>query len=379
MNNLFLITITFLFLSACGNKKMETETAEKVLTETVANATTLTEEQISKAGIRVGKMERKQISTTLKVTGIIDVPPQNLVSISAPMGGYLKSTNLLEGMHIKKGQVVAVVEDKQFIQLQEDYLLANARIGYAQGEYERQKELNQSKANSDKVFQQAQTEYNSLVILTQSYAEKLRFAGIDPSKVSAANISKSINIYSPINGYVSKVNVNIGKYVNPSDVLFEIINPTDIHLALTIFEKDINQLAIGQSLMAYTNTNPIVKHLCKIILLGKNFTENKSTEVHCHFDRYDKNLLPGMYMNAEIELRNQQTNALPSDAIVRFENKNHIFIDKGNKQYEMTEINVGNSENGFTEITTSDDLYNQNIVIKGAYALLMKMKNSEEE
>ena len=379
MNNLFLITITFLFLSACGNKKMETETAEKVLTETVANATTLTEEQISKAGIRVGKMERKQISTTLKVTGIIDVPPQNLVSISAPMGGYLKSTNLLEGMHIKKGQVVAVVEDKQFIQLQEDYLLANARIGYAQGEYERQKELNQSKANSDKVFQQAQTEYNSLVILTQSYAEKLRFAGIDPSKVSAANISKSINIYSPINGYVSKVNVNIGKYVNPSDVLFEIINPTDIHLALTIFEKDINQLAIGQSLMAYTNTNPTVKHLCKIILLGKNFTENKSTEVHCHFDRYDKNLLPGMYMNAEIELRNQQTNALPSDAIVRFENKNHIFIDKGNKQYEMTEINVGNSENGFTEITTSDDLYNQNIVIKGAYALLMKMKNSEEE
>lgn len=167
-------------------------------------------------------------------------------------------------------------------------------------------------------------------------------------------------------------------HVNPSDVLFEIINPADIHLALTIFEKDINKLAIGQSLMAYTNTNPTKKHPCKIILLGRNFAENRSTEVHCHFMDYDKTLLPGMYMNAEIELRSQQANALPSDAIVRFENKNYIFIDKGNKQYEMTEISVGNNENGFTEITSPTDLSTKNIVVKGAYALLMKMENSEE-
>ncbi|MFV8355777.1 efflux RND transporter periplasmic adaptor subunit [Flavobacterium sp. XS1P32] len=374
MKNIFITITAILFYISCGNKKSEEASAE---TETVENVTTLTDAQIKNAGIETGKIEQKEISATLKLNGKIDVPPQNLVSVSVPMGGYLKSTRLLEGMHVTKGQVLCVVEDQQYIQLQEDYLLAKAKIGYAKAEFERQKELNRSKASSDKVYQQAQSEYNSLIVMVQSYGEKLKFTGINPNNVSTKNISKSINIYSPISGYVAKVNVNIGKYVNPSDILFEIVNPSDIHLALTVFEKDINQLAIGQSVISYTNTNPEKKHLGTIILIGKDFSENRSTEMHCHFTNYDKALLPGMYMNAEIELKSQQSNVLPSDAIVNYENKNYIFVAKQNKQFEMKEIRIGTVENEFTEIL-SDDLKDEKIVIKGAYVLLMKMKNVEE-
>lgn len=378
----FLFSLLF-FLSSCGNKKSEEEATDPSNSKqakqnaTIENTTTLTDAQIKNAGIQTGKIEQKEISATLKLNGKIDVPPQNLVSISVPMGGYLKSTKLLEGMHVIKGQVLCVVEDQQYIQLQEDYLLAKAKIGYAKAEFERQKELNQSKASSDKVYQQAQAEYNSLSVMVQSYSEKLKFAGINPNNVSTKNISKSINVYSPISGYISKVNVNTGKYVNPSDVLFEIVDPTDIHLALTVFEKDIDKLAIGQSLLTYTNSNPEKKYPCKIILIGKDFSENRSTEMHCHFNNYDKTLLPGMYMNSEIEVKSQQSNVLPSDAIVSFENKNYVFVAKANKQFEMKEVTVGNTENEFTEIL-SDDLNDVSIVIKGAYALLMKMKNVEE-
>ncbi len=370
-----LITITAFFaLSSCGNKNKGNE---QETTPTIENTTTLTDAQIKNAGIQTGKIEEKEISATLKLNGKIDVPPQNLVSISVPMGGYLKHTALLEGMHINKGQVLCVVEDQQYIQLQEDYLLAKSKIVYAKAEFERQKELNQSKASSDKVYQQAQAEYNSLSVMVQSYGEKLKFAGINPNNVTAKNISKSINIYSPISGYVSKVNVNIGKYVSPSDVLFEIVNPSDIHLALTVFEKDVNKLKIGQSVIAFTNTNPDKKYVCKIILIGKDFSSNRSTEMHCHFTNYDKELLPGMYMNAEIELHSQKSNVLPSDAIVSFESRNYVFLAKGNKQFEMKEVTLGNAENGFTEII-SEDLKDKTVVIKGAYTLLMKMKNVEE-
>jgi cobalt-zinc-cadmium efflux system membrane fusion protein len=374
MRNIIITITVFLFLTSCGNKKSEEEISE---TTAVENVTTLTDAQMKNAGIQIGKVGEKEISSTLKLNGKIDVPPQNLVSISVPMGGYLKYTDLLEGMHVNKGEVLCVVEDQQYIQLQEDYLLAKAKIVYAKAEFERQRELNQSKASSDKVFQQAQAEYNSLLVMVQSYGEKLKFAGINPSKVSTKSISKSINIYSPISGFVSKVNVNIGKYVTPSDILFEIVDPSDIHLALTVFEKDINSLAIGQSLIAYTNTNPDKKYPCKIILIGKDFSENKSVEMHCHFTSYDKNLLPGIYMNAEVELKSQKSPVLQTEAIVNFSNKNYIFIAKENKQFEMTEVTIGATENGFTEIT-SDDFKNAKIVIKGAYALLMKMKNVED-
>ncbi len=383
LNHVLKITFSILFVicilavTGCNTKETKKEEApEQAVPE---NSTILTDAQIKNAGVQIGKIEQRQISSTIKVNGKIDVPPQNLVSISVPMGGYLKTTNLLEGMYVAKGQVLCVVEDKQYIQLQEDYLMVKAKIDYAKSEYERQKELNQTKSSSDKVYQQAQTEYNSLTVLLQSYAEKLRFAGINPSNVSANKISKSINIYSPISGYVSKINVNICKYVNPSDILFEIVNPADIHLALTIFEKDINKLSIGQTLSAYTNTNPDKKYLCKIILIGKDFTENHSTEVHCHFINYDKALLPGMYMNAVIELSGKKSNALLSDAIVKFENKDYIFMENGNKQYEMKEVMIGESENGYTEIISADDIIDKNIVVKGAYSLLMKMKNTDDE
>jgi cobalt-zinc-cadmium efflux system membrane fusion protein len=374
MKNIIITISALLLLQSCGDKKSE-ETAPQPAA--LQGTTTLTDAQIKNAGIELGTIQQKEISETLRLNGKIDVPPQNLVSISVPMGGYLKSTKLLEGMYVTKGQVLCVVEDEKYIQLQEDYLLAKSKIGYAKAEFERQRDLNQSKASSDKVYQQSQAEYNSLVIMVQSYGEKLKFAGINPNSVLPKNISKSINVYSPISGYVAKVNVNTGKYVTPSDVLFEIVNPSDIHLALTVFEKDINKLSIGQSLMAYTNSNPEKKYSCKIILIGKDFSDNRKTEIHCHFSAYDKVLLPGMYMNAVIEIKSQLSNVLPEDAVISYENKNYVFIARPNKQYQMEEISIGTTENGFTQIL-SEDIGSQQIVVKGAYSLLMKMKNVEE-
>ena len=194
------------------------------------------------AGIVTGKTMRKEISSILKLNGIVDVPPQNMVSISVPLGGYLRSTSLLPGMHVRKGDVIAVMEDQQYIQLQQDYLTAKAKIGFLRNEYERQKDLNSSQASSDKVYQQAEADYKTQQVLIAALAEKLKLAGINVEQLNETNISRSVNIYSPINGYVSQVNINVGKYVTPAEVLFELVNPDDIHLALKVFEKDLDKL-----------------------------------------------------------------------------------------------------------------------------------------
>ena len=112
------------------------------------------------------------------------------------------------------------MEDQQYVQLQQDYLTTKSKLFFAEKEYQRQKELNQNQASSDKVFQQAKADYLSLKINLSALEQKLRLIAIDPEKLSEQNISKSITIKAPFDGFVSKVNVNIGKYVNPSDVVF---------------------------------------------------------------------------------------------------------------------------------------------------------------
>jgi cobalt-zinc-cadmium efflux system membrane fusion protein len=304
-----------------------------------------------------------------------------MVSVSMPLGGFLKSTKLLPGMHVKKGEIIANMEDQQYIQLQQEYLMAKSKLAFTEQEFNRQKELNQSKASSDKVFQQTEMDFKNQKIVMSALAEKLRLININPETLNESNLSRSVNVYSSIDGFVSKVDVNIGKYVNPSDVLFELINPDDIHLNLKVFEKDLDKLAIGQKLLAFNNNTPQKKYPCEIILISRDLSADRTGEVHCHFDDYDKSLLPGMYMNAEVEINAVNALTIIEDAIVNFEGKNYVFISKDKNQFEMLEIIKGSSENNYTQINAVD---NKNIskttfVVKGAYSLLMQLKNKSEE
>lgn len=379
MKKLIIIINTFLLFTACNEKPTGEEQQSTITAITQESVATLTDAQYKNAGIEMGKTEMRDVFSVLKLNGKIDVPPQNLVSVSVPLGGYLKSTKLIPGMKIGKGEVIAVIEDPQYIQLQQDYLTAKAEFAYNESEYLRQKELNESKATSDKVYEQAKAAYQTQNVLVKSLEQKLRLIGLNPKAVTANAITKSISVYSPINGFVSAVNVNIGKYVTPSDVLFELVNPNDIHLNLTVFDQDVNKLTIGQKVFAFSNSNPDKKYEGKIILMSKNLSQDNATQVQCRFQQFDSALLPGMFMNAIIELSGGNATVLPDDAIVRFENKHFVFIEKGDKQYEMLEVQIGNAENGFTEIIDAEKLENKNIVVKGAYNLLMVLENSEEE
>lgn len=375
MKNTIIILSLALLFNACSTAPQE-QAEEKTSTPSMVS---LNAKQIANAGISSAMGERRSISSILKVNGKIEVPPQNIVSVSIPLGGYLKSTHLLPGAKIKKGEVIAVIEDPQYIQIQQDYLTSLAKLNYAEKEFARQKELNQSKASSDKVMQQAESDFMSQKISTKSLYEKLKLIGVNPESLNENTISRSVNVYSPIEGFVSKVNVNIGKYVNPSDVIFELINPTDIHLGLTVFEKDVAKLFIGQKLMAYTNNEPEKKHPAEIILISQDLSPERSVMVHCHFNDYDKSLLPGMYMNAELDVVTNNAFVINEEAIVNFENKSYVFIDNGKGNYEMKEVKTGITENKWIEISNSEILNNKPIVVTGAYSLLMSLKNTAEE
>ena len=377
MKNTIRVFLLTLLLYSCsqknpGEKETEPQTDETTLA--------LTEAQYKNAGIQLGTLQLRNISKTLKLNGKIDVPPQNMVSVSTPFGGFLKFTKLLPGMHVKKGEIIANMEDQQYIQLQQEYLTAKSKLKFAESEYNRQKELNQSKASSDKVFQQTEMEYTNQKIAMSALAEKLKLINIQPETLNESNLSRSVNLYSTIDGFVSKVNVNIGKYVNPSDILFELINPDDIHLNLKVFEKDLSKLSIGQKLVAFNNNEPSKKYRCEIILISQDLSADRSADVHCHFEDYDKTLLPGMYMNAEVEMKIANVTSINEDAIVNYGDKDFVFISDTHLHFKMVEVKKGSSENNFTEISSvhGEDFSTPQFVTKGAYSLLMALKNKSE-
>jgi cobalt-zinc-cadmium efflux system membrane fusion protein len=376
--NIIYIFIAGALLMACNDKKATEQ--EKVVEENTVEEIVLTKAQLKNIELDYVAIEQKGIGAIIKANGSIDVPPESMVSISAPMGGYLKYTRLLPGLKVKKGEVLAIVEDQQFVEMGREYLTTKNKVELNKIDFQKQKELYAQKAISEKAYLEAKSGLEILEINLQSLSEKLKLIGIDANKLSVDKISSKVNILSPINGYVSKVNVNVGKYLSPNDILFELINPDDIHLNIQIFQRDIPNLAIGQRVITYTNEHPEVKYKADIILIGRGLNENKAVDVHCHFEKPDHDLIPGMFMNVEIESSIKKTWVVKESSVLQFENANYLVIAKNDSTFELLQVKTGIKEKSDIEIIdASEELKNAKVVGKGAYKILMAMKNKSEE
>lgn len=425
---IFIATLgAILSLAACGDKKTdgEVKTEEHEHHENEAQEVALTSDQYKIAGIETGKVETRALSGTVKVNGVLDVPPQNLVSISAPAPGFLKKSDLLQGTRVRKGEVIAVLRNPEFIAEQQAYLetrqelnAARGQLEYAEAEYKRQEELARENVNAGKTLQAAKAEYTTLKAKiagleakTGGQRARLKLLGIDPDRLSPDNFQSEISIHSPTNGYVTEVNVNAGKYVGNTEVMFKIADTKHLHTELTVFEKDILKLKVGQK-VRFTLANETRERTATIYLFGREISTDRSIRVHCHLDKEDTALLPGMYFKATVETGASPVDALPESALVSSEGKDYIFVEEAvntakpeahehgkgeaahdtekeehdhaggesemhsEHHFRMVEVKRGVVDGGWVELLLPEDfdLANSRVVTKGAFYLLSAFK-----
>ncbi|WP_138485420.1 efflux RND transporter periplasmic adaptor subunit [Dyadobacter bucti] len=394
MKNIIGVLFLLAALSSCGKseeQKAETTQQEPKEEENPAETSTvtLTKAQYETAGVEIGTTTTRNISEVVTANGKIDIPPQNLVSISAPMGGFVRKTELLQGMKVKKGQLLATIENPDFIQIQQDYLETQSKLEYAQLEFNRQTELSKENINAQKILQQAGSEVKTQKARLEGLTERLKTAGINLKTLNSGTIVNSASIYSPISGSVTTVNVNIGKYVNPTDVMFEIVDTDHLHVELSVFEQDIPKIRLGQLVHFNVSNNADKEYRAKVYLINQKINEDRTVRVHCHLTKEEPGLLPENFVKAIVETGANPVTALPEQAIVDFEGKSYVFIQNAavkdsagtEMAFEMTEVVRGASENGYSQVKFQEgfDGKSAKIVLKGAYALLAKLKNAEEE
>ena len=371
---------------ACkGGKKAEAENEEvEVLPDDIVE---LRADQAKLANIGFGAIEIRSLSGTLKVNGTVSVAPQSAATVCMPMGGFVKSTTLMPGNAVLKGQTLALIENQDFIDLQQNYLEAKSKLEFAEADYKRHSELYKQEVYSAQNMQQVTADYRSLKTQVNALAQKLALIGIKASALTDDNISRSVALVSPIAGYIKTVNVNTGKFVAPSDVLFEIVNSDKLFLELTLFDKDADKVAVGQNIRFFIN-NETEQHNAVIYQTAKAINADKTYKVYASVKGVCKNTLPGMYVSAVIEASSNKVTTLPSEAIVTFDDKDYIFVFEKDKQedgkpfteYRMVQVHKGVSDGGFTEVQLPEgfDLKNTKVVVKGAYNLLSAKKNAGE-
>ncbi len=387
IKSIFPAVILMIGLTAC-NTNPESKT-ENTRTEETAGQTSegltsvlLTHQQVKALNIEMDTLGKRDFHSVVEANGQLQVPPQNRASVMAIVGANVNSIRVFLGDKVKKGEALATLSHPGLLQMQTDYLDSWNRMAYLEKEYQRQKKLYEAQIGSGKDFQKVSADYFSLKSNLKSLEAQLRLLQIDPEKIKRGILYEKVAVVSPIDGYVDKINVNIGQYVEPQKTMFKIINNDRIHADLMIFEKDVYKVKKGQQVRFSVASHPDEMLTATIFAVGKSFEQNpKAVHVHASFKNRGNGLIPGMYITGRISTGNDFSFALPESAVVTDGGEKYVFTVQKEKEgirFTPVEVIIGQKEEGWDEIkllypVKSETLFAWN----GAYYILSEMKKDE--
>ncbi len=393
MNNRAVIIIVLFaaagFFASCGgNDRKEPAAPVTAIPEDIhenPDEATLTAEQVKTIGIELGTIEQKQLTASLKTNGVLKVPNQNKAGINSVYSGIIRSLLVQPGNQVSKGQTIASIANPEFIQVQGDYLGINSRIVLAEQEYNRQKELNAGNAGALKNLQAAEAELKSLRTRRSSLQQQIQLMGINPASLSNGRLVSVLSVRSPISGVVSNVHVKMGSYVDLTTVIAEVVDNSQLHLDLFVYEKDLPKLKNKQTIHFTVTNNPGKEYDAEIFSLGSSFeNETKAVSVHARVQGDKTGLIDGMNITANISMDKATLPAIPTEAIVNFQGQDYIFIvdtvdTKSNvTHFRRVPVVRGTSDVGYSEITLLKEIpADAKVVTKGSFFILAKLTNTE--
>lgn len=291
-----------LTLTACQSKAVaENESpTEKTLNTTELNPSTATNEE-NKTDSVDGYTAATARHNSVSFNGVIVTPPQSDATVALTMGGVVRKTSLLPGHYVQKGEVLATLENPEFIDLQQNYLESLAQTEYLKEEYNRQKALSDQKAASLKRYQESKAEYMSMQSRLSAAEARLALLGITGEQLQQNGIQPLLEVKAPLSGYISEININRGKYVQAGEPICEIIDKSAPMLCLTTYEKDLAEIADGDSVVFRVNGMENKNFQATIISIGQQVDPiNRSIKVYARINQNHPQFRPGMYVTAQI-------------------------------------------------------------------------------
>ncbi|REE80303.1 cobalt-zinc-cadmium efflux system membrane fusion protein [Lutibacter oceani] len=381
-----ILLLLIIVLGSCQDKttqQNEEHNEEGGEQEETSNIVALQLKQLEVMNIELGTTKQVNLGSSLKVNGQLELPPQNMASVSAIVGGRVQSIAVIEGNYVKKGQVLAQLNNPEFITMQREYLSAKSNISFLEQDYQRKKALLKDGITSAKSFQQAEAAYNEGKSALNAAKSTLQLMGINISALENGKITTTVPVVSPIKGSVQNIQINIGKFVGPEQEMFEIVDNEYLYLGLKVFEKDVDNAKVGQKIAFTLTTRPDKIYEAEIFALGKAFDmDTRAVKVHAKIIGTHDGLLMGMFVEARITTSSKVVNALPNEAFVSEKGLDYVFVQKNktdNKiEFEKIKVNKGISDLGFSEVLFIEKIpENTIIVLKGAYYLNSEMQKSE--
>ena len=343
----------------------------------------LTKEQIQKIGLKYGTFENRNLQSTLKVNGLLELPPQNKANVSSMAAGKITKINVKPGQYVKKGATLATIQNPDFITWQQEYLEVKGELMFLEKEYTRQMDLVQKEIAPQSGLDKIESERAVAKAKIQGLKSRMKVLGLPIPSAENPDLITLLTVRSPLNGFVREIKINTGIFVSPEQDLFEIVDNHHLHIDFMVFEKDLPFVKKGQLISFSLQSQPKNVMKAKIFAIGKSIDEsNRSISVHAEMVDDKTELIPGMYVEGRIILEDRKVPALPEEAVALDNGLYYIFVKEEEHDDEVhfkkVPVLKGVTDFGFFEITPLEKLKESaEIVVDGAYFLMAQSKKGE--
>lgn len=364
--------------SGCGkDEKPAAEGIEVTEAPEGAGGIFLTNDQFNTMEMAWGNPVQGEFSAEISVQGTVQVPVEGMQEISAYFGGYVSELKLMEGQKVRKGEKLFYLENPDFIRLQQDYLETSSQLEYLKAEFERHRTLFGEQISAQKNYLKAEADYQGALAKSQSLKKQLSLINIDTDQLTPGTIRSKVPVYSPINGFVEDVHIVPGGFLPASGKAVSLLNKDHLHVELILFEKDAHRVHPGQKVEVSMPDSPDKSMMAEIHVVGQSINAERQINVHAHVldEKEEETLIPGMFVQARIQLDPQESWALPEDALVAVGGDYYILVQKEKTpqgyQLERVKVIPGAKSHSMIAIQPVAGVDEKTVVlVKGGFNLL---------
>lgn len=308
-------------------------------------------------GVQTTQVERRDVVRVVRAVGRVATDERRVAHVHTKVQGWVEKLFVeYVGQEVKRGQPMFEIYSPELVATQEELLIA---AGY--------REVTEMSPFEDV--------RSSGISLFEATRRRLALWDVPEREIDALlrtrKVKRTITLYAPVSGYVTRLGVRSGMEVQPNANLYTIADLSRVWVLAEVYEYELPWLEVGQRAvveLSYRPGEPVIGELTYIAPFLD--PETRTAEVRLEVENQDGRLKPKMFGNVMIEgAPYEDVLVIPNDAVIRSGRRTVVIVALGEGRFEPRDIGIGlDSGDGWLEVRSGLD-EGERIVVSGQFLI----------
>jgi cobalt-zinc-cadmium efflux system membrane fusion protein len=323
--------------------------------------------------LKISTVQAGEVRQSLRLSARVELDQQRVARIGATVTGRITEIDAILGQKVKKGERLAMLNSAELGKAQSDYLKAYSQVNLRRLAVQRAKRLLQSDVIAAAELQEREAVLSETEVDLHAARDELRVLGMSDADINRLTKERSIHSFSPItssiDGVVIERNITIGQVVQPTDALYTVADLTHVWLVAEIPEQQAHWAREGDQVEAEIPALPDVEVKGHLIYVADIVNpETRTVTVRMALPNPKRIFKPQMLATLKINKPGSQALVVPSEAVIRDNDKDYVFVQIAPARFELRPVRLGR-ETGDTREVLQGLKSGESIVTGGAFHL----------